>query len=402
MKQTQFKQLVSPSTIVANSLFSDFELLPNVKTCIVIPVKNEEDRIKKTLAAFPMQVDEYGDALDYDQFEILILANNCSDHSVRYIKDFQRNNPGLNIYVKEMLLPSHQANIGYVRRILMDEAYTRLSKNNGGVIMTTDGDTTVAPDWIISNMIEIENGADAVGGRIMFCQEEMFHMDKHTYQFHIRDETYQLLVAELESIIIEPIHDPAPRHHQHFHGSFAVTTDCYKKAGGIPNVAYLEDCAFFENLQKIDAKVRHSNKVVVHTSARYIGRAEVGLAYQLNQWNNNSDRNGNIHVESCASIVERLTFKRKLMKIWESQNLPGFHFQLEMEKAIPGIIITPDIHSTFKEGVFFGNWYSRIINLQKEGLVKSYPKVPIEKAIEDLKTVIANYSIGNFSHTSIL
>ena len=387
--------------IIADSLFPDFKILPQIKTCVVIPVKNEEAYITNTLRAFSHQVDENGIPLDNDRFEILILANNCSDNSVRLIKDFKRLHPSLNIHLKEIMLAPHEANIGYVRRQLMNAAYSRLYKNKGGVIMTTDGDTIVANDWIINNLLEIENGADAVGGRIMLCPEELIDMDEQTFYFHKKDETYQLLVAELESKILDAAHDPAPRHHQHFHGSFAVTTDCYIKAGGIPYVAYLEDCAFFENLQALDAKVRHSNKVVVHTSARCNGRAEVGLAYQLNKWKNLAEGKNEFWVESCSSVIERLTLKRKLRDMWESRNSFDFYFRGEIEKIFPGLTITPDVYLSFKLCNFFGEWYSRISKSINADWEKMYPCVLIEEAIEDLTYAIADYSPADFSQTSI-
>ncbi|MFP3591503.1 glycosyltransferase [Chryseobacterium sp. SIMBA_038] len=146
-----------------DSLFSRFSILPSVKFSIFIPVKDEEAYIFKTLTAFSRQVDLFGKSLDSKQFEILILANNCSDQSVALIKQFQNNHPELNIYLEEVILSAKQANIGYVRRKLMECAYTRLHKNGGGIIMTTDGDTTVAPDWISQTYREINNGAEVVG-----------------------------------------------------------------------------------------------------------------------------------------------------------------------------------------------------------------------------------------------
>ncbi|MGS0748994.1 glycosyltransferase [Halpernia sp. GG3] len=60
----------------------------NTKICVVIPVKDEENYIEKTLRAFFRQIDHYGDPLDHNCFEVLILANNCSDQSVVLIENF--------------------------------------------------------------------------------------------------------------------------------------------------------------------------------------------------------------------------------------------------------------------------------------------------------------------------
>ena len=365
----------------------------------MIPVKDEEAHILKTLTSFAHQVDLFGAPLNPDQFEILILANNCSDNSVSSIHSFKRKHPTLNIHVEEITLPAEKANIGYARRLLMDTAYNRLFAGGGGIMMTTDGDTRVAPDWIAQTEAEIAAGADAVGGRILLCPDEMSDLDSATYSHHFKDETYQLLIAELESKIIRNPHNPAPTHHQHFNGGFAVTTKCYSLAGGIPHVAYLEDCAFFERLQRIDAKVRHSNKVVVHTSARYLGRTEVGLSYQLNEWKNLATGGADSLVESGTSIVERLVIKRKLMDLWKTRK------DLNLYEAVSQISSDIKIDNaaceSFNNSPFFGTWYAQMIKPQEGNWRKKHPLVSIDNAILELQVAIATYSVPDFSQTSI-
>ena len=89
---------------------------------------------------------------------------------------------------------------------------------------TTDGDTLVAPNWIAAITKEIEKGAEAVGGRIFINPAELKNMNVKARSFHLRDTGYRLLAAELESRLDHLPHDSCPRHHQHFNGSFAVTT----------------------------------------------------------------------------------------------------------------------------------------------------------------------------------
>ncbi len=391
----------NPIDLCDISPFSSFEILPEVKVSIVIPVKNEEDYIVKTLKAFSVQVDLLHIPFNFKKFEILILANNCTDNSVELIKDFQRKYPALQIYLEEVTLPPTQANIGYVRRLLKEVAYNRLCQNDGGIIMTTDGDTSVAPDWIAQNEAEIDNGADAVGGRILLCPEELNYLDELTSAFHFKDEQYHLLVTELEAKIIDSSHDPSPRHHQHFNGSFAMTTDCYKKSGGIPDVIYLEDCAYFDRLQQLDAKVRHSNKVIVHTSARCVGRAEIGLSYQLNLWKNSETDCSNYYVESCPSIVERFLFKRELMHLWEIKQNRDFDFYTEIKKIKFDYTIEEELYNNFNSSQYFGEWYAQVIKLHEQNWKKKYPNAAIDEVIMDLQKAIANYSASVFSQTSI-
>jgi len=391
----------NPTEHPTDYFFEKFQILPSIKSCIVIPVKDEEAYILKNLASFAVQVDVFGALLDPSQFEILILANNCTDRTVTFIQEFQRQHPHLNLYLEEVKLSPKQANIGYVRRKLMECGYSRLSKNGGGNILTTDGDTVVAPDWIAQTHLEIENDADAVGGRILLSGHELSDLDEFTLLHHLRDEKYHLLIAELEGKIINPVYDPNPRHHQHFNGSFAITTECYAKSGGVPIIDHLEDCAFFERLESVDAKIRHSPKVTVHTSARCIGRAEIGLSYQLNIWKNLGNNVEEYFVESCASIIGRLTQKRSLITLWESKEQTQSDFDQMLKKIIPEITVSEEIYHSFLNMLYFGEWYKKVMQLQNVSHTNKFPAVHIDTAIQDLQMKIEEYADHDLSQTSI-
>ena len=308
---------------------------------VTIPVRNEAETIKETLKSLAGQVDFDDQPVNPKSFEIIVLANNCNDDSAKISRKFQHENPHLEIHTAEITLPKENANIGFVRRLLMDEAFRRLRKNRfgGGVIMTTDGDTIVADNWISANLREIEAGADAVGGRIIIPETELAKMDALCREIHLKDEEYRLLTAEIESLIDDLPFDNAPRHHQHFNGSFAVKTDIYEKAGGIPEVKFLEDCAFFDSLQRIDARVRHSPDVKVFTSARRAGRSEVGLSFQLNQWKKLSETGEDFLVESAESIVERFRAKKKLRKIQREFSETKSIYQQEISTVAAQIFV---------------------------------------------------------------
>ncbi|OAQ41766.1 hypothetical protein A5893_01225 [Pedobacter psychrophilus] len=372
-------------------LFSQVPILSEVKVSIVIPVKNEERYIKDCLAAFLNQINDEGLELNKKIFEILIIANNCTDHSVCIIQQFKEENSSLNIHVEDIILEEEHANIGFVRKTLMDIAYSRLCKNGGGIIMTTDSDTVVSRDWIYQNICEINNGADAVGGRILFNEEESVVLDSSISLFHKKDEEYQLLAAELASMILKNFDFGKPCHHQHFNGSFAVTSICYQTAGGVPHVKHLEDCAFYEKLESVDAKIRHSNRVKVHTSARYCGRADVGLANQLLVWKNMEMIESNFLVESCESLVNRLIIKRKIRDLWNKKENNYLLVISELEKIDKHIIFDDSILKNYAVS-YYGEWFNEIKILNEIHWNEMYASSPINTAILKLKESISNYS----------
>ncbi|MFC6268685.1 glycosyltransferase [Frigoriflavimonas asaccharolytica] len=384
------------------TFFTEHKVASTIKYCIVIPVKDEEKYILKTLNAFINQVFPNGEKFDFSAFEILLLANNCTDSSASIIKDFQIKHPELNIYLQEITLPEHQANIGFIRRNLMDTAYIRLMENNGGIILTTDGDTEVSTTWVSQNSLEIENGAEAVGGRILLFENELQELDDATFNHHKKDEEYALLVANLECLILGSFEDPWPKHHQHFNGSFAITTECFARSGGIPDVKFLEDCAFFEVLKTVDAKIKHSNNVKVHTSARYIGRTEVGLSFQLNQWKNFTNKENSIFVESCSYTVFKFNLRKKLQNLWITRDSENFDFNEEFQKIDSRLIFNDEILRQFKSGIYFGEFFAQIIRFNEQFWRERFTNTSIDIAIRELKDFIKNYSDISFSHKSIL
>lgn len=371
-----------------STLLSNVPILSSIEVTIVIPVKDEETYIEDLLNSLKDQVDLAGNKVNYKLYEVLILANNCSDGTVDLIKNFKLKNKKINLYLEEVVLEAEQANIGFVRKTLMDLAYTRLSTNSGGLILTTDGDTIVSQDWVAQNLAEIRNGAEAVGGRILLKEEEFQCLDNGISFFHKKDEEYQLLVAELEAEVLENFDYRKGGHHQHFNGSFAVTTACYQKSGGVPVVKNLEDCAFYDRLLAIDAKVRHSNNVVVKTSARCIGRTDIGLSHQLNIWKNIDVQKDQFLVESSASILYRLKIKKHLKDLWHRRNSIKIVVEHELQTLGNQIKFDENLLSSYATSNYFGEWFQEIKHLNEHVWREQFHPVDIDEAITNLKAIL--------------
>ena len=371
-----------------STLFSKFSILPSTEVTIVIPVKDEETYIEDLLNSLKDQVDLAGNKVNYKLYEVLILANNCSDGTVAIIKKFKLKNKKINLHLEEVVLEADQANIGFVRKTLMDLAYTRLSFNGGGLILTTDGDTIVSQDWIIQNSAEIRNGAEAVGGRILLKEDEFQCLDNGISFFHKKDEEYQLLVAALEAEVLENFDYRKGCHHQHFNGSFAVTTSCYQKSGGVPVVKNLEDCAFYDRLLAVDAKVRHSNNIIVKTSARCIGRTDIGLSHQLNIWKNIDIKKDEFLVEASESILYRLTIKKQLKDLWNRRNSENILVEQEFQTIDNQIKFDENLLANFTTSNYFGEWFQKIKHLNEHSWREQFQAIDIDEAITNLKAVL--------------
>ena len=302
-----------------------------LQACVIVPAKNEAERLQTCLTALSSQVDLEGHPLPPESWEILLLVNNSTDRSSAIARRFSEAHPRLRLHVAECNFATEQAHIGEVRRLLMDSACHRLAQhpNPDSAILSTDADTEVAPDWIAQNLNEIARGAQAVGGRILFRSSDLSQLDSKTRDIQRWNDRYNLLASWLEHHCDPQAHDPWPRHHQHFGGSFAVTPAAYRSVGGLPPKEFLEDLALYRNLIRQDLPFRHSWKVRVHTSARLHGRTEVGLAEQLTRWNTGSDA---VHVPSVRFLKNLFSLSRRLRNAWQQNRAAAVSAPLDLQK----------------------------------------------------------------------
>jgi len=308
--------------------------------CVIIPVRNEAALLSCALRRLTYQYDLSARPVAHARYEIILLINNCTDDSARIARRHASEHPTLRLHVVERDFPSSHAHVGTARNVLMDEAYRRLTGcgRRRGIIASTDGDTLVSETWVAATIAEMEAGADAVGGRILLSPSARLTLTRNTFRIHTEDERYRLLAARLESLRDPLTHDPAP-HHQHFGASFAVTAEVYRKAGGIPVVAFLEDVAFYQRLRSVDARFRHSFRVYVETSARTSGRVRIGLSQQLDEWTR-MDRDGvPPRVESAAQIERRARFRYRLRTLWRAkqQARKGASYEADMLACDAGV-----------------------------------------------------------------
>lgn len=347
---------------------------------VVVPARNEAARIGQALEALATQRDLAGEALPHSAFEILVLVNNSDDGTAAIARLVARDHPALVCHVVEAALEAPQANVGYVRRQLMDAGLDRLRRAGGSpraVIASTDGDSRVAPDWLAAQLAAIDAGADAVGGRIVGEPVDASLLGVRRAQRV--DLAHALLRSRLESALLPDAADPWPRHHQHFGASLAVTARAYADVGGVPTVPFLEDEALVQALRRRDWAVRHCPRVRVGTSSRFDGRAEVGLAWQLRQW---ADRTSEYHdamVEPAGSWIEGLGALAELRR----RRTTGAAGDPMLDARLG--VATGVSASLLAAGGPFGAMRETVEQLRREALVACGGLVPLSIDLPDLR-----------------
>lgn len=330
-----------------------------LRACVVIPARDEAENLPATLAALAAQTDLQGRPLPAGSFEVLVLANNCEDDTAALIRQLARQLPHLVLHVAELRLDSANAHVGCARRLLMDEACARLEQvvQPAGLIASTDADTRVAPTWLAATQAEIAAGADAVGGRIRTDAERPAAAPACPTLAQLRrslrrDATYRLLCARLEHQLDPAPADPWPRHYQHFGASLALTARAYRQVGGLPEVRFLEDEALCQLLRRHDLALRHSPRVQVLTSARREGRVEVGLSWQLREWEQLNQQQREPLVDNPVQLARQWQLRRQLRACWAGQ--AGIETEpLLTRLALPATVLLAQVRQAATFGVLW-------------------------------------------------
>lgn len=355
----------------------------SVKLAVILPVKDEEKGLIATLAALNNQLDGHNQPLDFGFYEILLLANNCTDKSFEIASLYRQQHSEMNLLVARVQLPPEVAHIGTVRRALMDAAYDRFQSNgkNNGIIASTDGDSEVDQYWVYNIMLAMSKNVDVVGGRII-----PIATPKLSKLFHLQNVTYRYYVSQLDALLNPSLHDPWPRHFQCFGPSVAVTCDIYERAGRLPAIPFLEDEEFRKALNRIDAKIRMCPSVKVYTSSRLEGKVGFGFSVQLQRWGEMHKNGEKIYVDTLESLSEIFKGKYQLKTCWknlESKEKMGILTEVSTRLKVDLKWLTGELPNHR----YFGTLWERVEKrMATHGKWDDYyPQAPIEDVIIDMR-----------------
>lgn len=303
---------------------------------VVIPAKNEEKGIARTLAAFARQVDERGERLAPERFDIIVLVNNCNDRTAEASRAWARRHPLPRVHVHEVWLARPRAHVGEARRLAFDIAVQRFmtARRERGIVATTDADTIVAADWVASILAEMRS-ADAVAGHVTIAAREVRALPPGLRALYERELAYRAAFAAVEHCFDPLPQDPEPRHSSFVGASFAVSAAAYVAAGGMPRVSPLEDRAFYFALRRSDARVRHSMRVRATTSSRRDPRVCGGFGTFLAELEGHAGQHQTFLVEHAQRTLAEVRL-RGTLRIARAAAAPADAIaRLEREHGVP-------------------------------------------------------------------
>jgi len=269
---------------------------------IAIPVRNEEGLIGACLTAIGRQSNA-------PRPHVLLLLNNTTDRTAWVAREAAAC-LRLGLTILEHDFPPAEQTAGHARRLAMQLAANRAQP--GGVLLCTDADGRVAPDWLAANLFHIRRGTDAVAGRALIDAADAAAIPAALHEADAREVAYATILDQIACLLDPDPADPWPRHTEHSGASLCVTLDAYHRCGGIPAVSLGEDRAFVAALRGIDARIRHAPEVVVTVSGRVVGRARGGMADTIRRRLTAPDPFIDDALEPALDRVRRLRVRRRL------------------------------------------------------------------------------------------
>jgi glycosyltransferase involved in cell wall biosynthesis len=215
---------------------------------IVIPARDEEDRIGACLAAVARAVTRSGcPAIT------CVVADRCTDTTAHRARAAGADA----VLVNDLPRP-----VADVRNLGFRHLATRLGAVSERTwLLSTDADTVVPPTWVVDHLRHAAAGADAVAGAVDLDDPHLLPPDA---------------LARYTALVARRI---AGRTHGHaYAANLGVRGSAFERVGGFPPVAFGEEHALLVRLRGAGLHVVWPTDVRARTSARRDGRARGGLA----------------------------------------------------------------------------------------------------------------------------
>ncbi|TFB72728.1 glycosyltransferase [Cryobacterium glaciale] len=244
--------------------------IPIEHVAIVVPVRDEEVLLPRCLSALTAAIDALSAVPEPDRprVTVLLVLDRCTDLSARvaaHWTNFSR-------------CEIDAGAVGVARRDGIRHALGRSLRSRTDAaasasqiwIATTDADSAVPPNWLVTQLALARNGAELVLGTVQPDDDLAAH---------------ELLCWETLHTIGEG--------HPHVHGAnLGVRADRYLNAGEFAPVDRDEDVLLVAALRRLAVTEARTALIPVLTSGRRVGRSPAGFAGYLRDHVDVDQKNG--------------------------------------------------------------------------------------------------------------
>jgi hypothetical protein len=239
--------------------------LPVTAVGVVVPARNEQDRITRCLASLRRALAHAPDGV---ATAVAVVLDRCTDATPESVARLIGDWPEATTIIVHDEIPAGCATIGRTvpaaalrgsgvgarRDLGLRAVLDRLSGHPTARtwLLSTDADTTVPVDWVAAHLRHAADGVHAVAGLA------------------------DLALSCYRAIVEHGLHGAT--HHHIYGANFGVRADAYLAVGGFPPDGAGEDHGLWQRLAAGGYTLAQPVGIRVRTSARLRGRADGGLA----------------------------------------------------------------------------------------------------------------------------
>lgn len=206
---------------------------------------------------------------------IVLLINNSSDGSWDLAHNLL-SAAGTAFVIAGVELDAAISDAPHARRLALDIGAQLVPD---GVLLTTDADTLVDPDWVSATLVHIRSGAELVCGSVTIDAEELGALPRAVIDCGEVEAAYSSKVQKLWRQWTE---GSAPGFQIPAMGaSLALSTVRYREIGGMPVPPVAEDKALAKLARRHAWSIELASDVKVQTSGRLVARAAGGMGDAL-------------------------------------------------------------------------------------------------------------------------
>ncbi|GAB86362.1 glycosyltransferase [Gordonia rubripertincta] len=211
---------------------------------VVVPAHNEQTLLPSCLAALDAAL-----AVVRPSVQVIVVLDSCDDDSAGAVPDHMTT-----VHVTARC-------VGTARRAGFAAASPTPADTTW--FATTDADSTVPPDWLVTHVEAADSGADAFVGIVTPDGFDGWPPGTGT--------------------MFDARYDARPGH-RHVHGAnLGVRATAYATAGGFRDLDAHEDVDLVRRLEEADVPIEWGADAPVRTSTRRVGRTADGFASYLRE-----------------------------------------------------------------------------------------------------------------------
>ena len=237
---------------------------------VVVPARNEQDRIVRCLTSLRRALAEAPDGVTT---AVAVVLDRCTDATAEQVASVVADWPHATILA---VPPSRRPNVaaiglsgprgsgvGALRDLGLRAVLDRLSGHPaaGTWLLSTDADTTVPPDWVRAHLQHAADGVHAVAGLADLAATD-----------HLAAGALWRYRAIVDNGLL------GTTHHHVYGANLGVRADAYLTVGGFPADGLGEDHGLWQRLAGAGYTLVQPVGIRVRTSARLRGRGDGGLA----------------------------------------------------------------------------------------------------------------------------